>query len=283
MEDLSGHVSDDELAVEPFRELGWRVDFVPWRADAKWSNFEAVVIRSTWDYYKHLDSFLKVLEHIDAQTRLLNPLEVVRWNSRKTYLADLEERGVEIVPTLFADHLDPRRLETLFQRFQSDRIIVKPVVSAGAYRTFLLHRDIVASEERAAAVESFAHEGVMAQPFVESVLNEGEYSVFYFDGKLSHTVVKTPKLRDFRVQEEHGGTIQEVAPPTGLEASARRALEVIEPDPLYARVDLVRGSSDRWMVMEIELIEPSLYLRTSARASTRLAQAFDAWMARRSA
>lgn len=285
MEDLSGHVSDDELAVEPFRELGWRVDFVPWRADADWSKFEAVLIRSTWDYYKHLESFLTALEHIDAETRLLNPLEVVRWNSRKTYLADLEERGVEIVPTVFAAHLEPKGLATLFDRFQSDRIIIKPVVSAGAHRTFLLHRDLVAAastEERAAAVECFADEEFMAQPFIGSVLNEGEYSVFYFDDKFSHTVVKTPKVRDFRVQEEHGGTIRKVAPPAGLETSARRALEAIEPDPLYARVDLVRGSSGRWMVMEVELIEPSLYLRTSAQASTRLAKAFDAWMARRS-
>lgn len=281
MEHLSDHVSDDELAFEPFRALGWQVEFVPWRSVADWSRFEAVLIRSTWDYHMHLDSFLAVLEHIDTHTRLLNPLELVRWNSRKTYLADIEERGVEIVPTVFDAALDPIGLACLFERFRADRIIIKPVIGAGAHLTYLLDREAAAfSEDCAAAVKSFADDAFVAQPFIESVLTEGEYSVFYFDDAHSHTVVKTPRKRDFRVQEEHGGTIREVPAPARLEEAARRALEAVTPRPLYARIDLVRGLSNEWMVMEIELIEPSLYLRTSAEAASRLARAFDAWIAR---
>lgn len=245
-----------------------------------WSGFEAVLIRSTWDYFKHLDAFLEVLERIEAETYLLNPLELVRWNSRKTYLSDLEGRGVEIVPTLFSARLGSSVLDDLFLQFQSNRIIIKPVVSGGAYRTFLLNHD-AAEEKRAAAIESFAADEYLAQPFVESVISEGEYSVFYFDGVVSHTVVKTPNARDFRVQEEHGGTIREIGAPAGLKAAARRAFEAVKPRPLYARIDLVRGASGSWMVMEIELIEPSLYLRSSAGAPARLAHAFDAWMGRR--
>ncbi len=280
MEDLSGQVSDDELAVEPFRDRGWNVEFVPWRADVDWTVFEAVIIRSTWDYHMHLDSFLAVLEHIDAKTRLLNQLDVVRWNSRKTYLADLEDRGIEIVPTIFDARLEPQGLVFLFDRLQSDRIIIKPVVSAGAHRTFLVERDAPSSASARAALSSFCNDGFIAQPFIDAVLTEGEYSVFYFDDRHSHTVVKTPKVHDFRVQEEHGGTIREVAPPAGLPEASHRAFAAVEPQPLYARIDLVRGAAGAWMVMEIELIEPSLYLRASAGAPSRLAHAFDAWMAR---
>ena len=184
------------------------------------------------------------------------------------------------MPTLFSARLESSGLADLFVRFQSEQIIIKPVVSGGAYRTFLLNSDAV-EENRAAAIESFADDEFLAQPFVESVIDEGEYSVFYFDGLVSHTVVKTPRRRDFRVQEEHGGTIREIGAPAGLEAAARRAFDAVKPRPLYARIDLVRGASGSWMVMEIELIEPSLYLRSSAGAPARLAHAFDAWMGRR--
>lgn len=279
MEDLSDYVSDDELAVEPFRELGWQVEFIPWTADETWSRFDAVLIRSTWDYFIHLETFLAVLERIHDATTLLNPLDVVRWNMRKTYLLDLQERGVEIVPTFVGGGLAPNSIEALFAQLQADRIVIKPVVSGGAYRTFLLARDAVATE-RSAVADSFGREAFIAQPFVDSVLHEGEYSVFYFDGCLSHTVVKTPKAKDFRVQEEYGGTIREVAAPAGLEKAARRAFEAVDPSPLYARVDLVRGAAGSWMVMEIELIEPSLYLRSSPGAPVRFACAFDAWTSR---
>src|SRR5689334_14121352 len=138
-----GWVTDDELAQEPLRALGWEVTTLPWnRPGVDWSRFEAVVIRSTWDYHKRLDEFLATLETIDRSgARLANPLDLVRWNVRKTYLRDLEDRGLPVVPTLWAAGPDEDRLRGLFDELGTDEIVLKPVVSASAYDTFRVRRD----------------------------------------------------------------------------------------------------------------------------------------------
>lgn len=280
MEDLSAYVSDDHLAVEAFSERGWNVDWVPWTAKQDWSRYEAVLIRSPWDYHKHLRRFVEVLGRIDAVTHLLNPLTLVKWNARKTYLNDLRDRGVAIVPTKFGREVKRGDVDEILSCFGTERVIVKPVVGAGADSTFLLERD-ASSTHREAVAEAFRDAEFMVQPFIPSVLDEGEYSLIYFDGSFSHSVVKTPKPLDFRVQEELGGTIVHIEAGSDLEHAARKAIEAIDVRPLYARVDLVRAAFGGWLVMELELIEPSLYLRTEPGAASRFARAFHVWMTRK--
>ncbi|HEX3130254.1 MAG TPA: hypothetical protein VH394_23160, partial [Thermoanaerobaculia bacterium] len=209
-----GWVTDDDLAHEPLAALGWEVTTLPWnRPGVDWSRFEAVVIRSTWDYHKRLDEFLATLEAIDRSgARLANPLETVRWNVRKTYLRDLEERGLPVVPTLWRTGPDEEGIRTLFDELGADEIVLKPVVSASAYDTFRLRR----SADLSGLAALFAGREVMAQPFLASIVDEGEYSLFYFAGELSHTILKSPKDQDFRVQEEHGGFIRPAEPPAPL-------------------------------------------------------------------
>jgi hypothetical protein len=274
-EALDGFVHDDDLAHEPLRELGWEVTTVPWsRPDQDWSRFEAVVIRSTWDYHKRLDEFLATLETIERSgARLANPLETVRWNARKTYLRDLADSGLPVVQTLWHASPDTDRIRRLFDELETDEIVLKPVVSASAYDTFRLHRDSDASGLAAL----FAGREVMAQPFLASIVDEGEHSLFYFGGELSHTILKSPKEKDFRVQEEHGGLIRAADPPTPLPDLGRRIVEALPVQPLYARVDLVRAGSG-FVLMELELVEPSLYFRIVPGSAERFARAFDAWM-----
>ena len=272
-----GWVTDDDLTHEPLRALGWEATSLPWnRPGVDWSRFEAVVIRSTWDYHKRLAEFLAVLEEIDRSgARLANPLEIVRWNVRKTYLRDLEDRGLPVVPTLWQTGPDAERIRRLFDELGTDEIVLKPVVSASAYDTFRLRRDSDLSE----AVTVFAGRDVMAQPFLSSIVDEGEYSLFYFDGELSHTILKSPKDRDFRVQEEHGGLIRPAEPPAPLPDLGRRIMEALPVQPLYARVDLVRHDSE-FVLMELELVEPSLYFRIVPGSAERFARAFAEWMLR---
>ena len=275
MESLAGWSADDHLAVDPLRRRGWSVESVPWREDAGWDRFDAVVIRSTWDYFHHLESFLRVLERIDAsRARLLNPLPVVRWNARKEYLRDLEARGVSVVPTRWGRGLDAATVAGLFDELDADEIVVKPAVSANAAGTYRLTRTTPPSA--LAGVESALRgREFLAQPFVRGVVDEGEFSVILFGGEHSHTVLKTPRGGDFRVQEEHGGLIRAVTPEPALLAAARAALAAAGATPLYARADLVRTGSG-FALMELELIEPSLYLRTDAAAPERFAAAIDA-------
>ena len=281
MESLEGFVADDELACGPLEQRGWAVDWVPWRRRVDWNEWDAVVIRTPWDYQDDPGAFLGVLTAIDrSSARLENDLSLVRWNLRKTYLAELASRGVAIVPTLWGEALDGGRPDELFARLASDEIIVKPVIGANADDTFRLAPD-AGLETLEALRAAFASSAYMAQPFLPSIVAEGEFSLFFFDGDYSHAILKTPKPGDFRVQEEHGGLIQAVAAEPELLACARRAIGAVEPAPLYARVDLVRSAADGFLLMELELIEPALYFRMEAGAAERFARAFDARMRQR--
>ena len=278
-DNLEGYVTDDELAWEPLRELGWVVTAVPWRrADVDWSRFAAVVIRTTWDYHLDVDAFLRALEAIDASgTRLANPLPLVRWNARKTYLRDLSSRGLPIVPTLWSASPTAGGILRLCDEFGADEIVIKPVISATAYDTYRIGRrhGLDAAAEIAAV---FSGRAYMAQPFIASIVNEGELSLFYFGGAYSHAVRKTPKPEDFRVQEEHGGLIMPADPPEDLIALGRRCLAALDHPTLYARVDLVRLPAGGYALMELELVEPSLYFRMDPGAAGRFARALEAWV-----
>lgn len=278
MTDPTGYVIDDDLAIDPLAALGWEVSLVPWdQPDVDWDAFEVVVIRSPWDYQHRPEAFLSVLAEIDASRAVLeNPLEVVRWNLDKTYLRDLEARGVAVVPTHWGSDMQAGGFQALFQHTNADELVVKPTVGAGAVGAFRADRTAAASVgPRAEAY--YAARPFMAQPFVPSVLDEGEYSLFYFDGVLSHAILKTPKAMDFRVQEEHGGIIRRVAPEPALVQAGERVLRALGRTLLYARVDLVRANGgDGYWLMEVELVEPALYFRFAPESTALFAQALNA-------
>lgn len=281
LDDTTGWVIDDEHAHEPLRALGWEVDTVSWRqASMPWSTWEAVIIRSTWDYHEDPDAFLRALADIERSgTPLHNPLALVRWNLHKGYLRDLAARGIATVPTLWRERLRSGELAALLQETGADEMVVKPVVGASAKGAFRVDREVV----RAGAHEIerfYADRALMAQPFVASVTGEGEFSLFYFDGAHSHTILKTPKPADFRVQEEHGGHIRAVPTEDALLVAGDVVMRALGDAPLYARADFVRDADGRFLLMELELIEPSLYFRTEAGAAARFARALDARMAR---
>lgn len=274
IEDMGNHVFDDDLLLPPLREAGFVVESVPWRQAEDWSRFDCVVVRTTWDYHKDPERFVTVLDGIHRRTRLFNPFELLRWNGDKTYLGDLERRGVPVVPTRFGDGLDEAVLRELHQDFGLD-LVIKPTISASADDTFRLHSGSL-DETRDQVLRCFAERAYMAQPFVSSIIEHGELSLFYFDGDLSHAVLKTPKSGDFRVQEEHGGHLLSVEADEAAGAVGRRTLATLDEVPLYARVDLVRDDEDDgYRLMELELIEPSLYLRYAPQAAANFVAALQ--------
>lgn len=279
MEDLTGFVSDDQLAVEPLRERGWKVDFVPWRAEVDWNHFDAVVIRTPWDYQDDPAGFLAVLEQITrSRARLENPLSLVRWNIEKSYLREMEKRGARLAPTLWEKRFRAEFLHGYFEKLRSPEIIIKPLVSANADDTYRLSAPVPELAVRHLE-KVFAGRRYLVQRFLQSVVDEGEFSLFYFAGFHSHTILKTPKAEDFRVQEEHGGIIRAVEEADHrLLQTGARIMERIRPAPLYARVDLARLEDGDFALMELELIEPALYFRMSEGSAERFAAAFDSWM-----
>lgn len=277
IDDLSGYVSDDELAFEPLRNLGHQVEIVPWqKKNVDWKEYAGVIIRTTWDYQNNLKDFLAVLECIESQTLLANPFEIAKWNSDKIYLKDLEKKGAEIVPTIWVDsEIDNAQIQGWFDKLKSEEIVIKPRVSATAQDTFWLK---LGKDYPQNLSKIFENRPSMVQPFMQAIVDEGEYSLFYFNGQYSHTILKTPKKEDFRVQEEHGGIIQGVKPSGDLLKAGERVLNCVSSSLLYARVDFVRTKDNDFALMELELIEPSLYLRNYDNAPYLFAKAIDSWL-----
>lgn len=277
MDSLEGFVSYDYLVRDILQQRGLRVDEVSWRdPHANWDQYELVVIRSPWDYQQSCSQFLDVLARIDAsRANLQNPLKVVRWNVEKTYLRDLQDSGVTIVPTAWLQSPRVADLSNLFQQLNTGHVVVKPFIGAGATDTFWLNSN--SSPELLQSIETL-YQGrlALAQPFIESVLSYGEISLTFFGGQYSHTVLKTPKSGDFRVQEEHGGIIQRIDPVPEVVDFARRSLAAVQSDLLYARVDLVFLENQQPAIMELELIEPSLYLSYDDESPQRFADAIEA-------
>ena len=270
-------VIDDEHAIEPLADFGWQVSIVSWRqTDRPWSDFDAVVIRSTWDYWYDVAAFLDELARIDRQTRLANPLSLVHWNLAKTYLRDLQGNGVGVVPTLWLDDLPVAAIGRWARDLGCDELVVKPVVGANGQDAFRFSPRDDPQRLREIA-DLFRGRACMVQPFLRNVLDEGEYSLFFFSGDYSHAILKVPAAGEFRSQEERGAAIHLIQPEPGLLASGRAAMAAVAPAPLYARVDFVRDAAGEFKVMELELIEPSLYLRTDPGAPGRFAGAVDRW------
>lgn len=274
MDDLSAFVTDADLSIPPLRALDWEVDSISWRApDADWNAYDMVYIATPWDYQDDPQGFLDVLERIEASRALLvNPLALVRWNLDKRYLAELGERGVAIVPSLWFERWEDGLVEQALDAFGTERVVVKPQVGANADYTYVLERDAPVGEIR----QSFADRPLFVQPFAESIRSEGEYSLFYFGGDYSHAILKRPKAGDFRSQEEHGAEHAVVEPDAELRRLAGSALADLSPAPVYARADYVRGNDGAFWLMELELIEPSLYFRYDTESPRSFARALDA-------
>ena len=267
-------IPDDELLVRPLYERGWQVECASWRTPVRWDDYAVVLIRSTWDYHEYPDDFLEVMRVIDAsEACLLNDLALLEWNVQKHYLSDLAERGIAIIPTVWKDGLEPGGLQTLFDEFGGEEIVVKPVVSASAVDTYRVTSATVAPLAR--HVEGiFTQRPLMAQAFAKNVLTEGEYSLFYFDGVYSHAALKRARRGDFRVQTDFGGTVEPIEATEELLAFGEQVMAALEHPSLYARIDVVRSNDDQgFWLMELELIEPELFLRAHPQAPDRFAEA----------
>lgn len=280
MDNLDDFVCYDLLLFDPLEKLGWSVQEVSWRnKHMDWDQFDVVIIRSTWDYQDDPALFLEVLEDIEkSSAQLENSLESVKWNIDKTYLQELENKGIEIVPTLWRNQFHKKEFHSFFEEFDTDEIIIKPTVSANADNTF---RISIAEKSQYLnqLTKVFTERSFLVQPFMDGIIQEGEFSLFFFGETYSHTVLKTPKPSDFRVQEEHGGRLKLVKnPEKGLLNSARKLLDKIDPLPLYSRMDYVRTNNNSFALMEIELIEPSLYFNMDPSSPKRFAGVLDEWI-----
>lgn len=236
-----------------------------------------VVIRSTWDYTQKVDAFVAWAARIELALKakgglLMNPASVVRWNTHKRYLVELAREGIHIVPTAMLERGTNTTLASVLeQRGWTKGAVVKPAVSAGSKDTVRV-RGLDVAAGQALLDQHLPTRDLMVQPFVEGI-GAGELSLIYIDGALSHAVNKRPKNDDFRSQPEFGSIVERVEPTKAQIAAAEDILAIVGGRLLYGRVDFVTGDDGKPWLMELELVEPSLYLAHDPQSATRLADA----------
>ena len=234
------------------------------------TRFPLVLPVIAWGYHRdHARWMQACATWAAAEVRMLNPPSVLAWNSDKSYLRRLSEAGSAIPDTIWVDGPGQADAEAAFIRFGVEQIVVKPRVSGGAHKTLRLSR----GERMEGAPEGPA----MIQPYLPSIESEGETSLLFFGGRLSHVVNKRPVPGEFRVQVQYGGGYTALAePPAGALALAETTLAAIGEDLLYARIDMAPDADGGWLLMEAELIEPDFYLASAPEGGKRFAAAVRA-------
>jgi glutathione synthase/RimK-type ligase-like ATP-grasp enzyme len=243
-------------------------------ASVAWDSFAAVIVRSCWDYHLRLGEFLGWIGALEQRgIAVHNPPAVLRWNAKKTYLRELAARGYRVAPTRFAAGPAVPSLSETLHAAGWDKAVVKPVVSASSYQTWVTTAAQAAGDEERYR-ELARHGGALVQPFINAIVREGggEWSFCFFDGRFSHAALKQPVAGEFRVQVEFGGRIlpRSVAP--ALVEQAARIAAAAPARCLYARVDGY-VVDDAFHLMELEVLEPSMLLGCDPAAPDRFAAA----------
>jgi glutathione synthase/RimK-type ligase-like ATP-grasp enzyme len=265
--------TEDERLYRFLAEKGLQISFQVWDdAQVDWAGFDAILIKSPWDYFDKIAAFYTWLDKLEALgCRVLNPVKTLRWNADKIYFKDMQAEGVKLVPTVWLEQGSSFDAASVFEAIGTDKIIVKPRVSGAAKNTLAI--ELAEADNYTNRLNALLQEEpFLAQPFLEQIKTQGEWSFIFFNGQYSHTVLKTAKSGDFRVQHFFGGSVHTPEPPAALLQAATRIVEQFAAGCLYARVDGVELNGEL-ALMELELIEPFLFLSTSEGALERYYQA----------
>ena len=268
-----GTSADDALAADVLGRAGVAVTPAVWDDPGiDWSAFDAVVIRSTWDYPLKAEQFERWLRSLAAlSSRLWNPPGPVLWNTNKRYLLDLAGRGVNAVPTEYLTAGDRPDLKAVLERRGWHEAVVKPAVAVGSHGAWRTSRAAAEADQPRFAGQLGARD-VLVQPFLPEVTSRGEWSLVFLGGEYSHAVLKRPAEGDFRVQEHLGGSSSPAQADRTLIDQGRSALAAVGQALLYARVDGVERDG-QLILTELEIIEPSLFLGLAPGAGHRFAEA----------
>ena len=274
-EEFPNLYTDDLLLVAALDELGIGSRPLVWSDPAlDWLAYDALVIRSPWDYFIRLAEFRAWLDaRIASGVRMCNAAAILDWNFDKRYLQDLAAAGVSLVPTVVVPRGGSPDIAALAATRGWDDVVVKPTISGGAYQT---HRFRLADADRYRdeLARTLADRGLLVQPFLPEIVSDGELSLLFFDGEFSHAVRKRPRVGDYRVQFQYGGTNEPVEARPEWIAGARACIAAAPALPVYARVDGVIHDG-QFLLMELEVFEPLMFLAQHPLAAGRFARAIQ--------
>jgi glutathione synthase/RimK-type ligase-like ATP-grasp enzyme len=265
-------LKDDTLLQKALEKRGITSVRLDW-ADPKidWSRFKAIVLRTTWDYFERIDEFISWLKRVEKETMVINEPGLIWWNLDKHYMRDLREKGIPVVESRFIEKGEKLDLKQEIEDFGWEEAVIKPCISGAARHTYRVNRD-KADKIDEIIKPVLAKEAFILQPFLNDVEKTGEDTLVVIGGVVTHAVRKVAKPGDFRVQDDHGGTVHHHEPSEEQIRLAERTFSVCKPVPAYGRVDMVRDNNGNWVVMELEIIEPELWLRFCPEAAEKFAE-----------
>ncbi len=253
---LPGLSDNDRLLLPIFKENGFEIKAEIWDDESvDWLKYDAIIIRSTWDYFLKPEKFLSWISKFkNSKTLLFNSPEVILNNTHKFYLKSLQQKGVSIIPTWFSSQ------KILVEELKGiQKVVIKPAVSAGSYETEIFETKLLTQETLDKKIKKGDW---LIQPFLSQIKKNGELSLIFFGGEYSHSIKKIPKKGDFRVQKQFGATYNHFEPDLKLIEKAKNIVQLAAENTLYARVDGLEIENE-FLLMEIEMIEPDLFFEYS--------------------
>ena len=263
---------EDQLLQTALEDKGLKVCKKDW-ADSNfdWTKTKYAMFRTTWDYFERFDEFFTWLENTKNKTTFINSVEIINWNIDKHYLQDLAKKNINIAPTLFIEKGENTTLKQLFEKTNWKEVVLKPAVSGAARHTYRVNHNNYKEHENIFK-ELIKVESMLFQSFLKNITLLGEISLIMIGGKYTHSVKKTAKKGDFRVQDDHGGIVEKYQPTKAEIIFAENCLKACTFNPVYARVDLVYDNNNTLSLSELELIEPELWFRNNPNSANLLAE-----------
>lgn len=266
-------IKEDLLVQKALEKKGLRVIRTFWdNPDFNFAEAEITLFRTIWDYFHRYSEFSKWLDENKTKTKMINSPEIIRWNIDKHYLIDLQKNGVNIPNTLFVRKGDNRSLQQIFDKASWNDAVLKPAVSGAGRHTYKLNSTNIESYSNVYK-ELIAKEDMILQEFQYNISEKGEVAFMIFNNKFSHAILKKAKKGDFRVQDDFGGTVHNYKPTQEEVDFALKVVSVCNPQPVYARVDVIFDNDNKPAIGELELIEPELWFRFSNNAADIFADA----------
>jgi glutathione synthase/RimK-type ligase-like ATP-grasp enzyme len=266
-------LAEDLLLCEELEKEGLRVSLENWEDfEVETSTAPNVLFRSTWGYSQKIQEFKSLLKSLSRSSlSVWNPLSVIRWNLHKKYLLELSKASLPVIPSRILSRNDLGSLAEIARREEWQAVVIKPLISASGIGCYRLAANADWHKIILEILQSSSDPEFLVQEFVPTIQSAGEISLIYIDGQFSHSVLKTAKEGEFRVQSEWGGQVQSGPTPSKAIETAHKFMNYLKEEVLYARVDLVKTSDGAYLLMELELIEPELFLTHEPKAARQIA------------
>jgi glutathione synthase/RimK-type ligase-like ATP-grasp enzyme len=265
-------LTEDKILKKSLEKKGLKVCKKNWNTkDFDWAKTKYAIFRSTWDYFDRFNEFFKWLDRTKEKTKFINSSDIILWNIDKHYLNDLQKQGINIAPTIFIEKGNKLKIGDLFKETKWEEAVIKPAISGAARHTYRLNKNNY-NKYNDVLNELILEESFLFQEFLNNITTDGEISMMIIGGKYTHAVKKRAKHGDFRVQDDHGGTVETYSASKHEILFAEKCIKLCPNKVVYARVDVIYDNNNKISLSELELIEPELWFRNNEESSDLLAE-----------